>query len=93
MTAYLQLQLVRVLNCRKFYEASSASGWQLVLAGRLSPVPSYMCNYGFSATNVSFHDYMLATFLASFPMVVQNTYMGSMAKNIGDVFSGVSSEK
>lgn len=73
---------------RKFYEASSASGWQLVLAGRLSPVPSYMCNYGFSATNVSFHDYMLATFLASFPMVVQNTYMGSMAKNIGDVFSG-----
>jgi len=26
-------------------------------------------------------------------MVVQNTYMGSMAKNIGDVFSGVSSEK
>jgi uncharacterized membrane protein YdjX (TVP38/TMEM64 family) len=43
----------------------------LVLAGRLSPLPSYVCNYGFSTTDVSLGQYSLATVIAGTPMILQ----------------------
>mmetsp|Transcript_41916 Transcript_41916/g.99487 ORF Transcript_41916/g.99487 Transcript_41916/m.99487 type:complete len:349 (-) Transcript_41916:63-1109(-) len=68
-------------------KTNQASGWQLVLAMRLSPMPSYMVSYGSSVINVPFGAYMAATATASIPMVVQNVYMGSLVTSVEDLFS------
>ena len=52
-------------------ETGGSSGLYLVLAGRLSPLPSYVCNYGFSTTDVSLGQYSLATVIAGTPMILQ----------------------
>ncbi len=52
-------------------ETGGSSGLYLVLAGRLSPLPSYVCNYGFSTTDVSLGQYALATLMAGTPMILQ----------------------
>lgn len=57
-------------------ETSGSSGLYLVLAGRLSPLPSYVCNYGFSTTDVSLGQYALATFVAGAPMILQVNLLG-----------------
>lgn len=51
-------------------------------------LPSYVCSYGFSVTQVSFKEYFLATLFASAPMIFINVGLGAGAKNIQDAFSG-----
>ncbi|EKX47024.1 hypothetical protein GUITHDRAFT_60352, partial [Guillardia theta CCMP2712] len=71
---------------RSIVDSTSQSGWQLVLAARLSPartalpdaaLPSYVCSYGFSVTQVSFKEYFLATLFASAPMIFINVGLGA----------------
>ena len=108
---YLKVFLARPSGCqvtsllyRSIVDSTSQSGWQLVLAARLSPartalpdsaltdpgaqLPSYVCSYGFSVTQVSFKEYFLATLFASAPMIFINVGLGAGAKNIQDAFSG-----
>ena len=82
----------RLLKNNKHFKAlqktNQSSGWQLVLAMRLSPMPSYVVSYGSSILNVPFSSYMRATLVASAPFVVQNVYMGSLLEKVEDIWSG-----
>jgi membrane protein DedA with SNARE-associated domain len=82
----------RLLKNNKHFKAlqktNQSSGWQLVLAMRLSPMPSYVVSYGSSILNVPFASYMRATLVASAPFVVQNVYMGSLLEKVEDIWSG-----
>jgi uncharacterized membrane protein YdjX (TVP38/TMEM64 family) len=59
------------------YEGISERGWVFVALLRLSPLPSWMNNYGLAATNVRFFpDFIVPTSLASLPCIVQNVLAG-----------------
>ena len=59
------------------YEGISERGWVFVALLRLSPLPSWMNNYGLAATNVRFFpDFIVPTSLASLPYIVQNVLAG-----------------
>lgn len=55
-------------------------GWKFVLLARFSPIPSYVINYALAATKVGFLiDFLLPTIIGCFPMILQNTSIGSLA--------------
>eukprot|EP01125_Pyxidicula_operculata_P002386 TRINITY_DN12263_c0_g1_i1.p1 TRINITY_DN12263_c0_g1~~TRINITY_DN12263_c0_g1_i1.p1 ORF type:complete len:223 (-),score=10.65 TRINITY_DN12263_c0_g1_i1:66-713(-) len=59
--------------------------WKLALAMRLSPIPSWIVNYGLSITPLPLEHFMLATIICSLPTVTQNVLIGS---NFNDLTSG-----
>ena len=73
---------------------SGESGWHLVLLLRLSPVPSYVVNYGIAAvTDVPFAHYIAVTAVANLPMVMTNVFTGACMDNLKDVIDGKSNEQ
>jgi uncharacterized membrane protein YdjX (TVP38/TMEM64 family) len=69
--------------------AVARQGFKIVLLCRLSPVfPFNLLNYAFGLTNVSFRDYLLATWIGMFPGTVLFVYLGSTARNLADVLAG-----
>jgi len=57
--------------------AVRSDGARLCLLARLSPAPSWLCNYGLPLLGVSLFDYLPASLLASLPAVVTHVYAGT----------------
>eukprot|EP01117_Protostelium_nocturnum_P020179 TRINITY_DN8966_c0_g1_i1.p1 TRINITY_DN8966_c0_g1~~TRINITY_DN8966_c0_g1_i1.p1 ORF type:complete len:245 (+),score=54.88 TRINITY_DN8966_c0_g1_i1:143-877(+) len=54
---------------------------------RISPVPSWVNNYGLSLTSISFPPFICATILGSLPMIIQQVYMGTLISNVAHLDS------
>jgi uncharacterized membrane protein YdjX (TVP38/TMEM64 family) len=64
------------------YNAMGKDTFKLAIMLRLSPVPSWVNNYGLSLTPITLKEFFLATILAGFPGVVRNVYIGSLMKSV-----------
>ena len=64
-------------------------GFVIVLLTRLSPVfPFNLLNYSLGVTGVRFPSYALGSWLGMIPGTVLYVYLGSVAQNLTEVFSG-----
>lgn len=70
-------------------KATGEKGFIIVLLARMSPLfPFNLLNYAFGLTSVRFKDYALASWIGMAPLVVLYVYIGSAAKNIGELTGG-----
>ncbi|KAN0007190.1 hypothetical protein ACTFIU_000384 [Dictyostelium citrinum] len=68
--------------------AVSKNGLLIIFLLRLSPIiPFGMCNYLFSATNIPFSKYWISTTLGLLPFTILYTYLGSLMKDLKDIFA------
>ena len=65
-----------------------ANGARYTLLARLSPIPSWLNNYGLAFAGVRFADYFPATALATLPMVLVNVYTGSLLSSLLSLSDG-----
>jgi len=76
----------------KFTALDSAvadKGFLIVLLTRLSPVfPFNLLNYALGVTGVRFGNYALGSWLGMIPGTLLYVYLGSVAQNLSEVFSG-----
>ena len=64
-------------------EAVAQEGWKIVGLTRLSPIfPFVFLNYAFGVTQVSFKDYVLASWIGMMPGTIMYVYIGSLAKDL-----------
>ena len=63
-------------------ESIEAEGARYTLLARLSPIPSYLNNYGLALAGVKFRDYLPATALATLPPVLSHVYTGSLLSSL-----------
>eukprot|EP01119_Soliformovum_irregulare_P024984 TRINITY_DN9114_c0_g1_i1.p1 TRINITY_DN9114_c0_g1~~TRINITY_DN9114_c0_g1_i1.p1 ORF type:complete len:235 (-),score=35.65 TRINITY_DN9114_c0_g1_i1:29-733(-) len=49
---------------------------------RLSPLPSWINNYGLAVTSIEFPPFFIATLVGSLPTIFQNVYMGSCLQSL-----------
>jgi uncharacterized membrane protein YdjX (TVP38/TMEM64 family) len=69
--------------------AVETNGFKIVLLTRLSPIfPFNLLNYLFSVTRVRTRDYFLASWIGMIPGTIMYVYLGSLVKNLADLFSG-----
>jgi len=69
--------------------AMEQNGWVFIFMIRLSPIlPFGICNYIFGVSNVKFWIYWTATFAGLLPCTIAYTYLGSLMRNLADLFSG-----
>ncbi|GAM24164.1 hypothetical protein SAMD00019534_073390 [Acytostelium subglobosum LB1] len=74
--------------------AVAKNGLLIIFLLRLSPViPFGICNYIFGATKVKFSKYWLATTAGLIPCTVAYTYLGSLMRNLTEIYSDDSGEK
>jgi uncharacterized membrane protein YdjX (TVP38/TMEM64 family) len=82
----------KVSSSRRFRaldEAVKQQGFRIVLLTRLSPVfPYTLLNYTFGLTQVSFRDFVLASWLGMLPGTFMYAYLGSTLKDLADLASG-----
>jgi uncharacterized membrane protein YdjX (TVP38/TMEM64 family) len=82
----------RIARSRRFQtldEAIKRRGFMIVLLVRLSPVfPYNVLNYALGLTQVSFRDYVLASWIGMLPATVMYVYLGSTLKTLADLASG-----
>ena len=57
-------------------------GARYTLLARLSPIPSWLNNYGLAFAGVRFGDYVPATALATLPAVLTHVYAGSLLSSL-----------
>lgn len=70
-------------------KAVAQEGWKIVGLVRLSPVfPFVFLNYAFGITQVSFRDYVLASWIGMMPGTVMYVYFGSLAQLAGEAAGG-----
>ncbi len=70
-------------------QAVARDGFRVVLLLRLSPLfPFNLLNYGLGLTRIRLRDYVLASWLGMLPGTFLYVYLGSMIRNLADVFSG-----
>ncbi|MEM8640696.1 MAG: TVP38/TMEM64 family protein [Cyanobacteria bacterium P01_G01_bin.54] len=70
-------------------KAVAKEGWKIVGLVRLSPVfPFVFLNYAFGVTQVSFRDYVLASWIGMMPGTVMYVYLGSLAQLAGGAADG-----
>eukprot|EP01132_Coremiostelium_polycephalum_P004164 gene4164-5213_t len=68
--------------------AVAKNGFLIIFLLRLSPlIPFGICNYLFGATKVAFFKYWLATTAGLIPCTVAYTYLGSLMRNLSDIYS------
>ncbi|KAL6051596.1 SNARE associated Golgi protein [Balamuthia mandrillaris] len=68
--------------------ALSKQGMYIIFLIRLSPVfPFGLCNYFFALTEVTFLKYWLASSAGLFPFTVAYSYLGSLMREIADIFT------
>ncbi|HVA66839.1 MAG TPA: TVP38/TMEM64 family protein [Elusimicrobiota bacterium] len=71
---------------KRLSKAVAKEGWKLTLLVRLSPVfPFNILNYAFGLTEVSFRDYVLASWLGMLPGTILYVYLGSLAKDLAQL--------
>jgi uncharacterized membrane protein YdjX (TVP38/TMEM64 family) len=69
--------------------AVASEGFKVVLLTRLSPIlPFNLLNFAFGLTKVSFHDYLLASWIGMLPGAVLYIYIGTTIKSLADLNSG-----
>lgn|SRR5690606_22940261 len=83
----------RVARLPKFHALESATrheGFVIVLLTRLSPFfPFNLLNYGFGLTAVRFRDYFFATWIGMLPVTFAYVYVGTLAKDLTQLTSGL----
>jgi len=81
----------QVLKHRKFELVNLAvekNAWLIIFLIRLSPVfPFGICNYLFGVTKSNFWTYWSATTAGLIPCTVAYTYIGSLMRNLTDIYS------
>lgn len=66
--------------------AVGTEGWKIVGLTRLSPVfPFNLLNYAFGLTQVSWKDYLLASWIGMMPGTVMYVYIGSLAGDLASL--------
>jgi uncharacterized membrane protein YdjX (TVP38/TMEM64 family) len=69
--------------------AVARQGFKIVLLARLSPAfPFNLLNYAFGLTQVSFRDYVLASWIGMLPGTILYVYIGSTVGALADVVAG-----
>lgn len=63
-------------------------GARFTLLARLSPIPSWLNNYGLALAGVSLDDYFPATALATLPAVLTHVYAGSLFSSALEIVEG-----
>jgi len=81
---WVEMKLETSTTFQKLHFSMKEDGWRFALMLRLSPIPSWVINYGLSLSPISFSDFFIATFLGSLPMIIQNVYFGSVLKDFTD---------
>ena len=59
-----------------------SNGARYTLLARLSPIPSWVNNYGLAFAGVKFADYLPVTAIATLPTVLTNVYTGSVLSSL-----------
>lgn len=81
----------QVSRNKKFALVSLAveqNAWLIIFLVRLSPVlPFGLCNYLFGITKVKFSTYWTATTCGLIPCTVAYTYLGSLMRDLTDIYS------
>ncbi len=86
---WVQHKIARSPKFQALDKAVKQKGFLIVLLVRLSPVfPYNVLNYALGLTQVSFRDYMLASWLGMLPATVMYVYLGSTLKSLADLVSG-----
>jgi len=68
--------------------AVNKNGMWLIALIRLSPIlPFGLCNYFFGLTNVPFWKYWLSSTLGLAPYTIAYTYLGSLLRDLADIFT------
>eukprot|EP01111_Echinosteliopsis_oligospora_P012600 TRINITY_DN4334_c0_g1_i1.p1 TRINITY_DN4334_c0_g1~~TRINITY_DN4334_c0_g1_i1.p1 ORF type:complete len:277 (-),score=52.55 TRINITY_DN4334_c0_g1_i1:282-1112(-) len=68
--------------------AVEKNAWLIICLIRLSPVlPFGLCNYIFGVTKVPFTTYWTATTLGLIPCTVAYTYLGSLMRDLSDIYA------
>jgi len=82
----------RIASSPKFRaldEAVPRHGFKVVFLIRLSPLfPFELLNYGIGLTNISFRDYVLASWIGMLPGTVMYVYLGSTLESLADLATG-----
>lgn len=74
---------------RAIDRAVGRQGFKIVFLTRLSPVfPFNLQNYAYGLTGVSLGGYVLATVIGMLPGTILYVYLGSVARNLGEIFRG-----
>lgn len=61
--------------------------WKLALLLRLSPMPSWLNNYGLAITSIPVTHFLVANALGGIPFILQNVYVGSLASDFTSLMS------
>ena len=70
-------------------QAVKREGFKIVLLMRLSPVfPFNLLNYAFGLTQISFRDYVLASWIGMLPGTIMYVYLGSATQNLAALSTG-----
>lgn len=81
----------QVAKNKKFSLLSTAvenNAWLIIFLVRLSPIlPFGLCNYLFGVTKVKFSSYWTATTAGLIPCTVAYTYLGSLMRNLTDIYN------
>jgi uncharacterized membrane protein YdjX (TVP38/TMEM64 family) len=73
-------------NFRAIDRAIAEKGWKVVLLLRLSPlIPFSVSNYLYGLTGISFHQFMLASWIGMLPGTILYVYLGAAGQSIGKV--------
>jgi len=68
--------------------AVEKNAWLIIFLVRLSPVlPFGLCNYLFGVTKVNFSSYWTATTAGLIPCTVAYTYLGSLMRDLTDIYA------
>jgi uncharacterized membrane protein YdjX (TVP38/TMEM64 family) len=87
---WLAARVSHLPRFRALDAATRQDGFLIVLLARLSPLlPFNLMNYGLGLTNVSFRDFVVASWIGMLPVTALYVYIGSLAKNITELTSGM----
>lgn len=64
------------------YKEMDTDTFKLAVLLRLSPIPSWVNNYGLALTPITFKEFCTATFAAGIPFAAQNVYIGSLMNSL-----------
>ncbi|PRP80414.1 hypothetical protein PROFUN_11960 [Planoprotostelium fungivorum] len=70
---------------QNIYHNVGRDSWKVAFLLRISPVPSWINNYGLSLTSIQFLPYMVATAVGALPMIIQNIYMGTVVSSVASL--------
>lgn len=86
---WIEYRLTAHPRFRAIDRAVGQQGFKIVLLVRLcSLLPYDLMSYLFGLTDVSLRRYVVATWLGRLPETLAWAYIGSTAKNLGDVLAG-----